>query len=92
VCWRDPDLYLESLRPRHTDTHERAPKLHIRLAGGDAHELLLLPRGLPNGLRQDFDARLKQLRDGGTIEIVCDWPEVGIHSSTAALDWPGLTS
>jgi len=89
VAWRDPELYLERLDPMRPGAPAGMPRLRVGLAGGDLQSASLWPRGLPSGLRQDFDVRLgKPTRTEGMIEIVCDWLDVDIHSSTLVVEWP----
>jgi hypothetical protein len=89
VAWRDPELYLEHLNPMWPGAPAGQPRLGVRLAGGELQQVSLMPTGLPCGLRQDFEVPLgTQTRVEGTMEIVCDWTDVGIHSSALVVEWP----
>jgi len=86
-CWRDPALVLVPMGPvLGHGMDEHLPRLRVLLPGHPTPRSMLIERGLPNGLRQDFDCVVRRLPEGDTVEVVCEWPAAGIAESTLDLD------
>ena len=85
--WRNPELFTQPVGSIRIDgRYKDAPRLGVQLPDGHTYIDRVWPRGLPNGLRQDFDFWVPQIPNGDAVEVVCEWPAVSLSRSTLLVD------
>ena len=85
--WQDPELFTQRIGPIRIDGRWKdAPRLGVQMPDGQTYRDRTWSRGLPSGLRQDFAFWVPQIPDGEAVEVVCEWPAVGIPRSTLLVD------